>query len=240
MPTHPSTRRAAPITRTMSPEAAVYRLLTWLSPAYPVGAYTYSHGLEWAVEAGAVRDRATLVPWLETVLRHGAGWSDAVLLAHGHTASDEPAAWRELRELARALAPTAELALETRAQGEAFARASLASWPAEGVAELLEGPTPSTYPLAVAAVAARHGIPLGLVLPAYLQAFTGNLVSAAVRLVPLGQTDGQRAIAELAPVVAEVAAAAPLCPLDELGTATLAVDLCSMRHETQYTRLFRS
>lgn len=227
----------------MTPDAGgLYRLMVWLSPAYPVGAYSYSHGLEWAVEAGAVRDRDGLVGWLGTVLRHGGGWNDAVLLAHGHRAAadgDGPA-WAELRALARSLAPTAELALETRAQGEAFARASLAAWPADGLAALLDRDPPPTYPLAVAAVAARHGVPLAATLPAYLQAFAANLVSAAVRLVPLGQTDGQRALAALEPAVAEVAAAASICPLDELGTAALMADRCSMRHETQYTRLFRS
>jgi urease accessory protein len=230
----------------MNTEAApLYRLLAWLSPAYPVGAYSYSHGLEWVVETGAaVRDRDGLVAWLATLLRHGAGWSDAVLLARGHEAAapGRLEAWRELRRFAHALAPTAELALETRAQGEAFARASLASWPDAGgrLAGLLAGEPPPTYPLAVAAVAACHGVPLDLLLPVYLQAFAANLVSAAVRLVPLGQTDGQRAIAALEPIVAEVAIAAPLCALDELGTATLAVDLCSILHETQRTRLFRS
>jgi urease accessory protein len=224
--------------------AALYRLLAWLSPSYPVGAYSYSHGLEWAVEAGLVRDRAGLVGWLATVLRHGGGWLDAVLLAHGHavaTARDD-AAWRELRRLAHARVGTAELALETRAQGEAFAAASLGSWPgADGRLErLLAGEPGPTYPLAVAAAAACHGIPLALVLPTYLQAFAANLVSAAVRLVPLGQTDGQRAVAALEPVVAEVASSAPGCPLDGLGTATLVVDLGSTRHETQHTRLFRS
>lgn len=222
--------------------AALFRLLAWLSPSYPVGAYSYSHGLEWAVETGAVRDRAGLVAWLTTVLRHGGGWSDAVLLAHGTKAVQRPEAWQELRRFAHALAPTAELALETRAQGEAFARASLASWPdPEGrLPDLLAGTPAPVYPLAVAAVATCHRIPQALLLPAYLQALAANLVSAAVRLVPLGQTDGQRTLAVLEPVVAEVAAAAPSCTLDELGTAALAVDLCSMRHETQYTRLFRS
>ena len=232
----------------MSTEAAaLFRLLTWLSPAYPVGAYTYSHGLEWAVEAGDVRDRGDLVAWLATVLRHGGGWSDAVLLAHGHAAAteDDPAVWWTLRELAYALAPTGELALESRAQGEAFARTSLAVWPdREGrLASLLAGGLDRpglTYPLSVAATAACHGVPRDLALSAYLQSFATNLVSAAVRLVPLGQTDGQRAVAALEPLVAEVAAAAPETPLDELGTATLRLDLASMRHETQYTRLFRS
>ncbi len=228
----------------MSTEAALYRLLAWLSPAYPVGAYSYSHGLEWAVESGLVRDRAGLESWLDTVLRHGGGWQDAVLLAHAYravTARDD-AAWQGLRVLAQAWAPTAELALETRGQGEAFAAASLASWPdrEDRLPTLLADGPGLTYPLAVAAVAAAHAVPLPLLLPAYLQAFAANLVSAAVRAVPLGQTDGQRAQAALAPVVAEVAGLAADCPLDELGTATLMVDLCSMRHETQYTRLFRS
>lgn len=227
----------------MTTDAALYRLLAWLSPAYPVGAYSYSHGLEWAVEAGLVRDRQGLVAWLSTYLRQGGGWSDAVLLAHAHRgAVDDPARWQELRRFAHALAPTAELALETRAQGEAFARATLASWPDPGgrLAPLLAGEPPPTYPLAVGAAAACHGVPLALVLPAFVQAGAANLVSAAVRLVPLGQTDGQRALAALEPLVVEVAAAAPACPLEELGTAALAVDWCSARHETQRTRLFRT
>ena len=209
----------------MSTDAALYRLLAWLSPAYPIGAYSYSHGLEWAVESGLVRDRPGLEAWLTTVLRHGGGWMDAVLLAHAHrlvTAGDD-AGWCQLRELAQAWAPTQELALETRAQGEAFAAASIASWPdPDGrlPALLADGPGLS-YPLAVGAVAACHGVPLGLLLPTYLQAFAANLVSAAVRLIPLGQTDSQRAQAALEPVVAAVAILAPPCPLDELGTATL-------------------
>jgi urease accessory protein len=228
----------------MSTEASLYRLLAWLSPAFPVGAYTYSHGLEWAVEAGLVRDRAGLEAWLATVLRAGGGWQDAVLLSHAHraVASGDDGLWRELRAMAQAWVPTAELALETHAQGEAFAVASLASWPdaAGRLARLLDDGPGLTYPLTVGAAAAAHAIPLTLVLPAYVQAFAANLVSAAVRAVPLGQSDGQRALAALEAVVTEVAERARTCPLDELGTSALTVDLCSMRHETQYTRLFRS
>jgi urease accessory protein len=228
----------------MSTDAALYRLLAWLSPAYPVGAYTYSHGLEWAVEAGLVRDRPSLEAWLATILRHGGGWQDAVMLAHAYraVANRDDLAWRELRGLAQAWSPTAELALETRAQGEAFAAASLASWPdpEDRLPELLADGPGLTYQIAVAAVAATHDVRLELILPAYLQAFAANLVSAAVRAVPLGQTDGQKALAALEPVIAEVAVAARACPFDELGTSALTVDLCSMRHETQYTRLFRS
>lgn len=228
----------------MRTELALLRLLTWLSPAYPVGAYSHSHGLEWAVEAGRVASRADLARWLGTVLRHGGGWADAVLLAQAHAAvaTGDDARWRRLRELAAALAPTAELALETRAQGAAFARISLASWPDDAgrLRSLMgEGP-PLAYPLAVAAVAACHGVPLDLALPAYLHAVVANLVSAAVRLVPLGHTDGQRTLAELEPVVLDVATRAAHWPLEELGSAALALDLCSIHHETQYTRLFRT
>ena len=228
----------------MSTEAAFYRLLAWLSPAYPVGTYSYSHGLECAVEAGLVRDRASLESWLATVLQHGVLPAAAVLLAHAHrrVSDRDDAGWHELRATAQAWVPTAELAVETRAQGEAFAAASLASWPDPGgrLPDLLADGPGLTYPLAVAAVAAVHMVPLPMVVPAYLQAFAANLVSAAVRAIPLGQTDGQKALAALEPVVADVASLAAACPLDELGTATLMVDLCSMRHETQYTRLFRS
>lgn len=228
----------------MTTEAALVRLMTWLSPAYPVGAFSYSHGLEWAVEEGPVHNRASLVAWLEPLLRHGGPWTDAVLLARGHdaiTASD-PATWSELRELAGALPATAELRLETMAQGEAFARTSLACWPdvSGRLSTLLMPDEELAYPLAVAAVAACHGIPLAATLAAYLQAVAGNLVSAAVRLVPVGQTDGQRAMAALAGTIGEVAHEAATTPLDELGSCALMVDWCSMRHETQYTRLFRS
>lgn len=231
----------------MTPEAALYRLMTWLSPAYPVGAYSYSHGLEWAVEQGLVRDRDTLVAWLAALLSHGGAWSDAVLLVHGHHAAltGDLAAWRELRELAQALPATAELAQEAAAQGEAFARASLAAWPLDDdrlpalLAPDADG-RPPVYPLAVAAVAACHAVRLDLTLVACLQAFVSNLVSAAVRLVPLGQSDGQRAIAALADPVDRAARRALVTPLEDLGTCAPMVDWCSMRHETQYTRLFRS
>jgi urease accessory protein len=231
----------------MTTERDLLALLTWLSPAFPVGAYTYSHGLEWAVEDGLVHDRASLEDWLAAVLRHGAGRSDAILLAQAHrlVRAGDDAAWAALRELAAALPASAELALETSAQGTAFARTCLAAWPdTEGclagwLATDERGDAP-VYPLAVGAAGAAHGIaPLPLA-SAYLHAFMANLVSAAVRLVPLGQTNGQCAMATLVPVVEAVATTALDATLDDLGSATLMVDWCAMRHETQYTRLFRS
>ncbi len=220
----------------MATEPALQKLLQWFSPAYPVGAFSFSHGLEWAVEAGLVTDRDSLVDWLADVLRHGAGRSDAVLLAHAFAAADDSAALAEIAALATALPATAELHLETAMQGDAFARVTEAVWPSLPLGLGADPP----YPIAVGVAAARHGLPLPLALSAYLHALTANLVSAGVRIVPLGQSDGQRALAALVPVIEDVAARAPGVPLDDLGTATVTVDWCSMRHERQYTRLFRS
>ncbi len=228
-------------------DAALYRLLTWLSPGFPVGAFSYSHGLEQAVEAGLVRDEPGLVAWLADLLALGTLGQDAILLARAHdavAAGDRPG-FAELCELAAALPGTAELLLETSAQGAAFARTCTAAWPdPRGIlVDLLDEPErapPLAYPLAVGAVAAAHGVPLAATLAAFLQSIVANLVSAAVRLVPLGQTAGQRALAALEPVVAVAARRAERAGLDELGTASLVLDWCSLAHETQYTRLFRS
>ncbi len=220
----------------MATEAELQKLLQWFSPAYPVGGFSFSHGLEWAVDCGLVRDRDGLVEWLADVLRQGAGWADAVLLVHAHGSADDPEALAGIAELAAALPATSELHLETVLQGDAFARVTEAVWPAPPLG--LDADPP--LPIAAGVAAARHGLPLAAVLPAYLQALCANLVSAGVRLVPLGQSDGQRALAALAPVVREVATRAPGVALDDLGTASVTVDWCSMRHERQYTRLFRS
>lgn len=236
-----------PTMPTLTREAALYRLASWLSPSFPIGSFSYSHGLEWAVEAGLVRDRPSLERWLEDLLRHGGPHSDAVLLARGHDAvqRQDLAGFAELRATAVALLATAELALESTAQGAAFARTASSCWPdpAGRLESLLaepEAPPALVYPLAVAAVAAVHGIPRGPTVLLYLQSVVANLVSAAVRLVPLGQSDGQRAMAHLEEPVTKAAAAAEATPLSELATATFMVEWCSLAHETQYTRLFRS
>ena len=218
----------------MTADAALYRLMTWLSPSYPVGAYSYSHGVEYAVEAGLVRDRGTLVDWVAHAVKHGAGLTDAALLA---------ASWRgeDVTELADAWRGSAEMALESRAQGAAFLAATQAAWPHPALDELAlrrQGEAP--LPVAVGVAAQAHGVALDAALTAYLHAFAANLVSAGVRLIPLGQTDGQRALAALEPAVAAAAGTARGTPLDEIGTASPTIDWCSMKHETQYTRLFRS
>ncbi|WP_235981555.1 urease accessory protein UreF [Methylobrevis albus] len=222
----------------------MYRLLAWLSPAFPVGAFTYSHGLEWAIEAGDVTDAASLTDWLGAVLRHGAGWNDMILFAHAHraAAAGDVQAIAALAELGHALGASKERRLEAGAQGRAFAEAIGKTWGSATLNALAaHAPrAPLPYAVAVAVAAADHGLPLGRAAEATLAAFSANVVSAAVRAVPLGQTDGQRVIVALEKVVAEVASGAIIAPLDAIGGAAIAADIASMRHETQYTRLFRS
>jgi len=208
--------------------AAVQVLAAWFSPAYPVGAYSYSHGLEWAVEAAMVRDGAGLEAWTADLVAFGAGRSDAILLARAMQTDDpEP-----LADLAAALAPSAERLLETMAQGAAFARITTATW---GV------PIPAmAYPIAVGHAARLLGLPPAETATLFVQAFAANIVSAGVRLVPLGQTEGQRITAALMPLAAGVAAEALAAPLDAIGGSAVAADLAAMLHETQYSRLYRS
>jgi urease accessory protein len=221
----------------------LYRLMAWLSPAYPVGAFSYSGGLEWAVEAGDVVDAETLERWLAVMIRHGSGFCDAVFFAHAHRAAGatDDAVLVAVAELAAALVPSRERFLETTAQGRAFFDTTRAAWGCaalDRLAAVWDGPLP--YPVAVGVASAGHGIALEMALAAFLQAIASNLVSAGLRLIPLGQTDGQRVLAGLEPLIAECARQALTCPLDEVGSAAFLVDISSMRHEIQYTRLFRS
>ena len=218
-------------------------LQIWLSPAFPVGAFAYSHGLELAAERGLVTDRDTLAAWILVLLQKGSIRSDLILAAAAFRAvqADAAGALCEVAELAAALHPSAERWLESVTQGRAFLDGIAASWPTPAIARLeaaWDGDV--AYPVAVATAAAGHGIALLDFLNAYATAFTGNLASAAIRLGCLGQTGAQQAIAGLLPAIAAAAEAAEASGLDDLGTATWSADLCSLEHETQYTRLFRS
>jgi urease accessory protein len=217
--------------------------MAWLSPAYPVGAFSYSGGLEWAVEAGDVVDAATLQRWLAVMIRDGGGFCDAVLFAYAHRAAavSDDAALAAVAELAAVLAPTKERFLETTSQGRAFFETTRAAWGSAALDRLASAWNgPLAYPVAVAVASGGHGIALEPALAAFLQAVAGNLASAGLRLIPLGQTDGQRVLAGLEPLIADCVQQALSCPLDEVGSAAFRVDISSMRHETQYTRLFRS
>jgi urease accessory protein len=231
--------------------ATQFKLLAWCSPAYPTGAFSYSHGMEWAVERGTVATLEGLLEFVIAVLQRGSAWVDAVLFAHAWRAAQQPPAiWqrsaraqlRELAELAGAFRGTAETALESSQQGAAFLQVTVKAWPHPRLSEFASDMRglPTAQCVAVAVACAIHGIELSAAIHAYVQAIAANLVSAGARLIPLGQTDAQIAMARLAPVVAANAARASTFELADLGTCAPALELCSMRHETQYTRLFRS
>ncbi|HXP31130.1 MAG TPA: urease accessory protein UreF [Stellaceae bacterium] len=230
------------ITTMMFDAAALYRLMTWLSPAYPLGAFSYSHGIEYAVEARLVHDAGSLAGWIETVLGAGAGRSDAALFAWAYraAAAGNDARLDDIADLASAWRGSRETALESEAQGTAFLATTLAAWPHPALAPFARRRKSTALPVAVAVACAAHRVPLAASLAAYLHVFAANLVSAGIRLVPLGQTDGQRVIARLEQPIAATAEAALALPLEAVGTSTPIVDWCAMRHETQYTRLFRS
>ena len=229
----------------MLTERGLYQLLAWNSPAYPTGAFTYSHGLEWAVEEGTVNTRAQLVDFIEAVLRRGGGWVDAVMFVQAwRAAASGDSALDAVAELAAAFRGTAETALESHQQGAAFLQITRQAWPNQVIERFArrqsEAGCPVAHSVIVGLTCAAHDIALQPALGAYLQAVAANLVSAGVRLIPLGQTQGQLAIAQLLSMIADVAQHALQTDLDDLGTAAPGLERCSALHETQYTRLFRS
>lgn len=223
--------------------AALYRLMIWLSPAYPIGAFSYSSGIEWAVEAGNIADAASLGDWLDAMLTAGAGINDGIFFAQTHRAvtRGDDAGVIEIAELARAFVPSRERYLETITLGRAFVEVTRAAWPCPALVKLQElcsGPV--AYPIAVGVACAGHDVPLAPALHAFLMAVAANWISAGVRLVPLGHTDSQRLLRALEPAIATTAQRAAAATLADLGSASFRADLASIKHETQYTRLFRS
>jgi urease accessory protein len=216
-------------------DTALLKLLTWLSPAFPTGGFAYSHGLEWAVETGDIKDRAGLHVWLKDILHHGAGWTDTILLRHAQRAAHDREAIAKLVVLSTATASGKERQAESLGQGNAFAAAAR-PW----CADLLEGETRMPYAVAVGVLTGRSGITEDDAALAFLHGFITNLISAAVRLVPLGQSDGLAVLAALEPDLLSVMAETREATLGDLGSACFRSDIAAMRHETQYTRLFRS
>ena len=218
-------------------------LLIWLSPAFPVGAFAYSHGLEWAIEAGDIVDASSLQGWLVDLLEFGAPRSDAILFSGAFRAASAPdwPALIETNALAVALTASAERRLETTAQGAAFVAAARGPWDCEALRRLDSAPEGRiAYSVAVAAAASGHGLPLGASLEAFVLAQAANLISAALRLGAIGQTDGQTILAALLPRVRALAHEAQTARLPDLGSCAFRSDIAAMRHETQYSRLFRS
>ena len=215
---------------------ALLRLMAWLSPAFPVGGFSYSHGLERAVHDGLAGTRDDLSAWLQALAEFGSGWNDAVLFAESWRRSSGDGKLHEVAELAEALAGSRERHMESMLQGQAFLAAA-AAWPHPVNARL---PAECPYCVAVGAVAGAHGIALEDALAAWLQAFSTNLVQAAIRLGVIGQTAATGIIAGFEATALAVAARAATSDLQDLGTAAIASDIMAMRHETQHSRLFRS
>jgi urease accessory protein len=230
---------ATPIT-----EANLYRLLAWLSPGFPIGAFSYSHGLETAVEHDQVVDRRSLHSWIAAIVAQGSGRIDADILRDAHRAATagDLAALIATNRRGLAFRAAAELALEANGQGEAFLAACRLTWNVpllDRWAAARDG-EPACHAAAFGAAAGAAGIPLPAALAGYLQAMAANLISAGLRLGVIGQSDGQRILAALEPVILPAAAAACERGDGEFGSAALAADLAAIAHETQRTRLFRS
>ncbi len=232
-----TTAAGTTITMTDAPSApALLRLLAWLSPAFPVGAFSYSHGLENAVGEGLVGGREQLFDWIETLIAHGSGWNDAVLLCESWRRARDGGDLAELAELGEALAGSAERHMESMLQGSAFLVAA-ASWPHPVMQRL---PKSCAYSIALGAVCGAHEIACTDAAAAYLHAFASNLVQAAIRLSVIGQSEATAIMAALEPVVVRAAGRAARSGLDDLGTSTILSEIAAMRHESQFTRLFRS
>jgi urease accessory protein len=215
---------------------ALLRLTAWLSPAFPIGSFAYSGGLERAVADGLVGDADMLRRWLQTLIGNGSVWNDAVLFAESHRGHDKGDRLAELAELAAALAGSRERHQETMLLGEAFLMAAQA-WPDDVFSRL---PTKTAYPVAVGAVTGAHGIAIEKALAAFLQAYLSQAVSSGIRLGVTGQKDGVAVLAGLEEHVMDIAARAACSTLEDLGSATVQADIAALRHETQQTRLFRS
>ncbi|WP_370399205.1 urease accessory protein UreF [Sulfitobacter sp. JB4-11] len=215
----------------MNTDPKLLTLMQWLSPAYPVGTFAWSHGLEAAIATGWVRDGEGLKAWLTDILQSGSGWTDAVWIAQGFRAGT-PAELTEVHTAARAFAPANERLVEAERQGRAFATVTRAVW----AIDLPDG----LLPVVLGRAARLMEMNVEAVTALYLQSFTSNLISAAQRLMPLGQTDGQRLLSRLAPTCTEVAAASNGVTMTELYSNTFLSDIAAMRHETLQPRLFQS
>ncbi len=221
----------------------INRALVWFSPAFPIGAFSFSHGLEWAVETGDIADRQSLEDWIRVLLVSGSGWSDAVLFSQAHraTAARNGKRLAEVAELAVALQPSKERRLEATMQGDAFVKAVETAWPNAGLTFLRHSIDPP-HALCIAGGSATADTDLTAreATGAFLTGFCQNLISAAIRLAPIGQSDGLRVMAALEPAITGTAARATRATLKDVGGMALRSDIASMRHETQMTRLFRS
>jgi urease accessory protein len=217
-------------------------LFLWLSPAFPVGSFAYSHGLEWAIASGAIENDQDLHDWIQTLLTHGAGRNDLVLLAAGWRAMQKgnESLVEDINQLSIALSASRERHLETVSQGNAFIKAIQDAWPSPNLPQLVDRIQDLSYPVSVAIATYAHGLTLKPVLAHFVMSYVSNLLSAATRLSLIGQTQGQKLLNVLMPLMQNLVEEALESSLEDLGGFSLCADIASMQHETQYSRMFRS
>lgn len=218
-------------------------LFLWLSPAFPVGGFAFSHGLEKLVEDRAVTDKASLLTWLADLAQNGSLHNDLLLLAEAWRAAraQDRARLAAAADLAAALQPGAERQMETLTQGRGFVATCLAAWEVPNLTFLAQRALNRiAYPICIGTAAADRSVGLLPTLEAYALAFCSNLTSAAIRLSVIGQFDAQRIHAALTPLLKTAALNATAGCLEDLGSACFASDFAALAHETQHTRLFRS
>lgn len=219
----------------MNESAALLKLMSWLSPVFPIGGFAYSAGLEQAVHAGYVTDRGSLSNWVEAQLVHGAQRNDAVILVQAHHCAADKAKLAELSDLCRALCVSHQRLSETVGQGTSFIEA-VSHW-----VEPAHFPSRDTpLPVAVGIAAGIERIAPRLTAGAYLHAFVSNQLQCAIRLSVVGQDGAARALAGLETAIEKIAEHAAAATLDDLGSAAFMADIASMNHETLEPRLFLS
>ena len=209
-------------------DSKLITVMQWLSPAFPIGGFAYSHGLEWAINKGYVSNREELQKWISDLLEYGSLKNDAILIKLVLQGSDP----KEINELAMALCPASERLSETQLQGGAFCKIMREVWSLE-IDDL-------TLPIALALAAKNESIDQNLVLPAYLHSFCSNLISVAMRLIPIGQTDGQKTLRELSPLISDSVRAVAKSDKDDLGSACFLSDVSAMQHEYLQPRVFKT
>ena len=209
-------------------DSKLITVMQWLSPAFPIGGFAYSHGLEWAIDKGYVSNREELQKWISDLLEYGSLKNDAILIKLVLQGSDP----KEINELAMALCPARERLSETQLQGGAFCKIMREVWSLE-MDEL-------TLPIALALAAKNESIDQSLVVPAYLHSFCSNLMSVAMRLIPIGQTDGQKTLRELSPLISDSVRAVAKSDKDDLGSACFLSDVSAMQHEYLQPRVFKT
>ncbi|HHB83520.1 MAG TPA: urease accessory protein UreF [Devosia sp.] len=212
-------------------------LTQWLSPAFPVGAFAYSHGLEWAVQSGDVMDRASMGDWLMALLENGSARNDALFLIHAYRA-DSPEELGQVAELAAAFVCGAERYAETMEMGAALAK--MLGELSGGGLQAGDRLQAMAYPVVLGVAARGRDIPVNMCVSMYLHAFSANLVSASQRLVPLGQVEGQKILLDTHKVIELLVPKLLNATLEELGGCAFRSDMAAMLHETQKVRLFRT